>query len=197
MDENRDRIWIEDLLRRDDEAMACLRAVRGIGNGRLWIGAGFIRNRVWDHLHGYARPTPLNDIDVLGFEPDDPEGRHEERLEERLNALLPGRCFEVRNQARMHERHGDPPYSDIADALAHWMETPTAVAVRMNGNDHMEFVHPVGLGDLMDMIVRPTPARACSLAGFDARMAKKRWPEIWPMVRIRREPPEPALKISR
>jgi len=29
-----------------------------------YIGAGFVRNLVWDHLHNFPS-TPLNDIDVI------------------------------------------------------------------------------------------------------------------------------------
>jgi hypothetical protein len=29
-----------------------------------FVGAGAIRNTVWDYLHGYTVPTPLADVDV-------------------------------------------------------------------------------------------------------------------------------------
>lgn len=32
-----------------------------------WLAAGFVRNRVWDRLHGYPEPIPLADLDVIHF----------------------------------------------------------------------------------------------------------------------------------
>lgn len=32
-----------------------------------WLAAGFVRNLVWDRLHGYPEPTPLADLDVIHF----------------------------------------------------------------------------------------------------------------------------------
>jgi uncharacterized protein len=34
-------------------------------NPSLYLGGGLIRNAVWDHLHGYVSPTPVDDIDVI------------------------------------------------------------------------------------------------------------------------------------
>ena len=33
-----------------------------------WICAGFIRSKVWDHLHEKEYRTPLADIDVIYFD---------------------------------------------------------------------------------------------------------------------------------
>jgi hypothetical protein len=111
--------------RRALEAVAALNLPDG------WIGAGFLRAPVWDHLHGYQRPTPLADIDVIYFDPEHREPEAERAHEARLAALAPGLPWSVRNQARMHERNGDRPYESTEDALKHWLETPTAVAVRL------------------------------------------------------------------
>ena len=63
-----------------------LEAVAALGLPDGWIGAGFVRAPVWDRLHGYETPTPLDDIDVVTFDPDclDPgaERAHEARLAE-------------------------------------------------------------------------------------------------------------------
>ena len=84
----------------------------------------------------------------------------------------------------MHARNGDAPYVSLADALCHWLETPTAVAVRL-GPHGLEFLAPLGLGDLMDMTVRPTPhASRSRLSAYRNRVAAKSWPAIWPRVRV-------------
>ena len=87
-----------------------LRAVNRLGLPDCWTGAGFVRNLVWDRLHGYAEATPLNDIDVLYFDPSDRSRATERALEARLRRALPGQPWSVRNQARMHRRNADAPY---------------------------------------------------------------------------------------
>jgi hypothetical protein len=171
----------------DGWMMAALGAVAGLGLPDCWIGAGFLRGAVWDRLHGYTERTPLDDIDVIYFDPAALDPAAEAALERRLGAALPGLPWEVRNQARMHLRNGDAPYRDTADALTHWLETPTAVALRLNDAGALELLAPFGTGDLLDMVVRPTPharAHAHRLAAYRERVEKKNWPAKWPKMRV-------------
>ncbi|MGI9503863.1 MAG: nucleotidyltransferase family protein, partial [Geminicoccaceae bacterium] len=57
------RQHLTDLIHADPAMMTALAAVRSLALKDGWITAGFVRNRVWDHLHGFPKPTPLNDID--------------------------------------------------------------------------------------------------------------------------------------
>jgi len=181
--EARIRAW----LAADSWRMGCLEAVAGLALADGCIGAGFLRNLVWDRLHGFAVPTPLADVDVVFFEP----GAGPERecgIEAALRARLPGVPWSARNQARMHQRNGDRPYRDTADALAHWLETPTAVAARLDAaSGAVEILAPFGLADLFALAVRPTPharSRPDRLAAYRARMAEKDWPATWPGIRV-------------
>ncbi len=165
--------------------MAALTAVAGLAQADIWIGAGFLRNLVWDRLHGFTEATPLNDIDVIYFDPENTGQSHERALEARLNTILPA-PWSVRNQARMHARNGDAPYDSVEDALCHWLETPTAVAIRL-GAHGLEILAPLGLSDLMTMTVRPTPHALKSKSRHEAylkRIAAKSWPATWPRVRV-------------
>jgi len=175
------------LVAADAWMMAALAAVAGLGLPDGWIGAGFLRGAVWDRLHGYAQRTPLDDIDVIYFDPEALEPAAEAALERRLDARLPGLPWEVRNQARMHLRNGDAPYRSSADALAHWLETPTAVGVRLNDGGNPELLAPLGTKDLLALVVRPTPhARAHKhrLAAYRERLERKNWPARWPKMRM-------------
>ncbi|MRE47150.1 hypothetical protein GII66_24395, partial [Escherichia coli] len=49
-------------------------------------------------------------------------------LEDRLRQQLPSLDWSVKNQARMHQRNGDYPYTSTRNALLHWPETATAIA---------------------------------------------------------------------
>ena len=176
----------EDILlmaARRPDMVACLKAVAALGLPDCWIGAGFVRSPVWDALHGYREPTPLDDIDVVFFDPETADER-EKPAEAALARVLP-RPWSVHNQARMHLYNEDPPYRDTAEALANWLETPTAVALRLNDAGRLELLAPHGLDDLFNLRVRPTPrARETKLQAYRERLKRKRWQERWPRLRV-------------
>jgi hypothetical protein len=175
------------LVAADAWMMGTLEVVAALGLPDAWIGAGFLRGAVWDRLHGYAEHTPPSDIDVIYHDPGNLDRAADEALERRLGGLLPGRPWSVRNQARMHLRNGDPPYGSSADALTHWLETPTAVAVRLGAAGGPALLAPLGTRDLFGLMVRPTRhARKHKhrLAAYRARMKKKNWPAKWPKLRV-------------
>ena len=168
------------------DMMACLQAVAALDLPDCWIGAGFARAPVWDVLHGYRTPTPLGDIDVVFFDPDS-DRECEAEAEAALSGALPGLLWSVHNQARMHHHNGDAPYRDTGDALAHWLETPTAVALRLGTDGRPELLAPFGLDDLYGLQLRPTPhARAHRLKAYRERLDRKGWAKIWPKLTVDR-----------
>lgn len=168
----------------DAWSMAVLRAVRDVGLNDWAIGAGFVRNLVWDHLDGRQERSALADVDVLYFDPSDTTRETEGVFEACLRARRPDVPWEVRNQARMHVRNGDPPYASTEDGLRHWLETPTAVAVRLEADDALTVIAPFGVDDLLAKIIRPTPAGLRNLGDFRARVVGHRWLEHWPGVTL-------------
>ncbi len=71
--------------------------------------------------------------------------------------------------------------------LRHWLETPTAVAVRLEAGGRLSLLAPLGLDDLLGLVLRPTPhARANPerLAAYRARLKRKNWPALWPKLRV-------------
>jgi hypothetical protein len=164
--------------------MQFLQAVASLGLPDCWIGAGFVRNAVWDAVHGRAYgDSSRDDVDVVYFDPLDTSPDRDLRTAERLARLHPEVPWDVKNQARMYLRNGDPPYKDTADALRYWPETATAVAVRLQGG-HIELAAPYGTADLLAMVIRPTPVFAKKAELFSQRLAQKNWTARWPMVRI-------------
>ncbi len=176
--------------------MAVLRAVRALALPDWAVGAGFVRNAVWDHLHGFAasradipktaagRNGPPDDVDVLFFDPSDCAREREGALERRLADLMPDVPWSVRNQARMHLRNGDAPYADTEDAIRCWLESATCVAVRLESDDGLAVIAPYGLTDLLALRSRPTPSGRAHPADYRARMRQKDWPARWPRVRV-------------
>jgi hypothetical protein len=181
------RKTLVDLARSDPLMMEIFAAVRSLALPDGWIAAGFVRNRVWDHLHGFSEPTAPNDIDVIYFEPQALDETVEKCFETILNERLPGQPWSVKNQARMARVNGDRPYRSTEHALEHWCETPTAVGIRLGAAGDLQIIAPFGLGDLFGMIVRPTPFAAShplKLARYRERMAKKNWPRLWPRISV-------------
>lgn len=179
----RDRLLA--LVAADGEAMAILALVREIGLPDWAVGAGFLRNRLWDCLTGSRTCSAADDIDLLYFDPADPAGKREPAIERWLAALRPGLVWQARNQARMHVKNDDRPYAGTMDAIAHRLETCTAVAVRLEPDGRLRLLAPYSLDDLFAMICRPTPAGLRRIEAHRERVAAKAWDRRWPGVVIR------------
>jgi uncharacterized protein len=177
---------LQAILANDPARRSALAMVRSLRLPDCWIGAGFIRNAVWDYLHDRPPVRHTGDVDVVWFsrERDGPSEDH--GLEAVLRALDPSVDWSVRNQARMHVRNGDAPYASAFEAIGHWPETATAVAVRQTAEGSYEVVAPFGLGDLFGLVLRPTPRFAAGdkRAVYLGRMQSKGWLAIWPRLRI-------------
>jgi hypothetical protein len=175
---------IADIIAQDPVGMEQLRAVRALGLPDWCIAAGFVRNRVWDHLHGIAPARAPADIDVLYYDAADLSKEREFEFEDRLNDLLPGQPWQVRNQARMHVWKGLPQHKSTSDAMTYWLETVTAVGVRLEADDVITVIAPLGVDDLLGLRCRPTEFGRTQLADYEGRIAQKRWRELWPKVRF-------------
>jgi len=168
------------------EMMRLLAAVAALGLPTAWIGAGFIRNAVWDALHGSEAAGRPTDVDVVYFDPADIAPERDLAAEARLRRTVPAVDWSVKNQARMHLRNGDPPYRDVADALRHWPETATAIAARLN-HGKVELLAPYGVGDLLGLVARPTPpfaARVAKMETYRERVRDKGWRQRWPRLTL-------------
>ncbi|NKE48376.1 nucleotidyltransferase family protein [Roseomonas frigidaquae] len=143
-----------------------------------WLGAGFVRNTVWDMLCGRApEVTALDDLDVVHLD----HASADAVFEAALRAARPGLRWSVKNQARMAARHGHAPYPDLAAALARWPETATAVAARC-ATGGIEILAPHGVADLLGLVLRSPPRG--DPAVLRARMAAKGWLQRWPDLRV-------------
>jgi uncharacterized protein len=153
----KDLAGISDLIESRPDLLNLFRHVETLGLSDGWIGAGLIRNAVWDALHGWPLDHQTSgDVDVIFFDASNPSSARDEVLETHLRDACPGIPWSVKNQARMHLRNGDNPYQDSADAMCHWPETATAIAARLR-DGHVEVMAPLGIDDLLGLVVRPTP----------------------------------------
>jgi hypothetical protein len=181
-----------DIARASAPLMQALRAARTLQLPDWCIGAGTLRNLVWDHLQGRHGPpahNPPADLDLAYFDPHDLSPERDAALQARLDALAPGIPWEVTNQAGVHlwfeARFGHPvaPLQSLDEALASWPEYATAVGLRLDADDRLRVIAPLGLDDLFAMVVRRNPRRV-SLETYRQRVAAKRYAERWPRVRV-------------
>lgn len=178
-----------DIVRASSALMAALRAAHGLGLASWCIGAGAVRNAVWDALHGRPGATAPADVDVAYFDAACLDGTQDAALQARLAAALPGLPWEVTNQAAVHLwfeahfGHAVEPIVSLEDALATWPETATAVGLCLHADDRLEVIAPLGLDDLFAGVVRRNPRRV-SVAEYRRRCATKRYAERWPRVSV-------------
>ncbi|TPG49633.1 nucleotidyltransferase family protein [Roseomonas nepalensis] len=172
------------ILRADPRRWHLLDVARALGPPDGWIGAGFVRNAVWDHRHHRAPLPPTGDVDVVWHDPFRADPAEDRRHEAALRAAEPSVRWSVKNQARMHARNGDAPYASVPDAMRHWPETATAVAARRSGPDGCDIAAPFGVDDLLNLVLRPTPAfLGAKRAVYEERQRSKQWTALWPLLR--------------
>ncbi len=177
-------VSLAEIIRNDALRWEALEVVRSLALPDCWIGAGFVRDAVWDHLHGLPIQPPAGDVDVIWFDGSRAHPDVDKAIEKRLRKKRPDLDWSVKNQARMHLRNGDLPYSSSANAMTAWPETATAVAVRRTNHDTLEVSAPLGLEDLFKPRLVPTAPFAVRKRDiFDGRVREKEWLTRYPMLR--------------
>lgn len=183
------RSWLSQ----DNERMRALELVlqcAQVHSMPQWcIAAGFVRNLVWDKLHGFDR-QPLNDIDLIYYCPLDTRPERDWAIEAYLRAGAPELPWSVKNQARMHLKNQDNPYQSTQDAMCYWPEQETAVAVYFehmpntvsSAVDNLHLIVPFGLTSLFALQLTHNPKRA--LAVFEQRIAAKNWLKQYPRLTL-------------
>lgn len=180
VDRSRDealRPELKSILTRDDFKSRVLKLVETeLGSG-AWITGGFVRNAVWDKMHGHELPTFVDDIDIVYFDPNNLSEDSEREMAEKLSLRAPNVNWSVKNQARMHVVAGTEPYASLEDAVSRFPETATAIAVQSH-EGALRILAPLGLEDLFSLSLRENPLS--NDGAFSRRMAEKKWMDNWP-----------------
>ncbi|MFD1413065.1 nucleotidyltransferase family protein [Oceanobacillus jeddahense] len=167
------------ILQQDSYILSVLQTVEKLQLNDCWIAAGLIRSKVWDTL--YDCHTKINDIDVIYFDQTDLSEDTEKKLKAKLERWMPKQPWSVKNQARMHLKNNNLPYTSSFDGVSHFPETPTAVAAQMDHHE-IKIMAPYGLEDLFQGIVKPTPyyVNGTELHSvYRERMRSKDWEANW------------------
>lgn len=175
---------VKEVIQSDPWMMDVLQTARSLHLPDWMIGAGFVRNKIWDYLHEIKNEkvqTP--DIDLVYFDPNGNSKKEDEKLSQQMSNRT-GIDWEIVNQIYTHDWHNRPPYKNTEEALGEWVETPTAVAIRLEDDDSLTLIAPHGIGDLVGLIVRPTPTHLGQLNLFWERVKSKKWEERWPKLTV-------------
>lgn len=165
--------------------MDVLQTARSLRLPDWCVCAGFIRSKVWDHLHGFAR-THLPDVDVAYFDPNHTEESAEKEYEKILTGLDSSVPWSVKNQARMHTKNGHVLYTSTADGLSNFPEVCTAIGAYLDSYGQVKLVAPYGVDDLVNLVVRPTPLYMSQdkYEIYAERVGTKGWNARWHRLRI-------------
>lgn len=174
---------LKQWLANDHKRMQALNIAASCNLPDWWLAAGFVRNLVWDQLHGYAQPTALNDLDLIYYCTGDTSEQRDQQLEHQLIALT-GQPWSVKNQARMHLRNNDDPYASTADAMSYWVEIETVVGASLTANAELQITAPLGLQPLFDLSITLNPKKH-KMQDFQQRIVEKKWLELWPKLSVK------------
>jgi hypothetical protein len=105
------------IIKNDEWMLTVLKAVSDLNLNDCWIGAGFVRNKIWDEKHQKPR-TVLNDIDVIYYNQNNITKTYDITLENILKKKDPNLNWSVKNQARMHIRNKHKQYINCNDAIS-------------------------------------------------------------------------------
>ena len=147
------------------------------------LAAGFVRNLVWDKVHGFDTPTALNDIDLVYFDLADISEEKDRELENAIRKLS-SHPWSVKNQARMHRINGDDQYQSTQDAMSYWVEIETAVGAKLvKQSGAIKIVAPFGVNQLFTNTITMNTKRRKPVE-FQKRIKAKNWQKIWPNLKV-------------
>ena len=181
---------LRSILGASDWLMAILDDVKAVDPPQWWVGAGVIRDVVWEGRFGKGNVRPrTEDVDVAFFDPDDLSPARDRELELRLSDRNGKIAWDAKNQAAVHHWYAHrfgfavAQFGSVPEAVATWPEYAVCVAVHLSARGRLEICAPNGLGDLLDGVWRRNPNRVTA-EGYQRRLARKQPASRWPGVRI-------------
>ena len=165
-----------------------------------WLVAGCLFQAVWNLRSGAEPQAQVKDYDLFYFDTSDLSPQAEQRVQERVDAVLRdlGIVAEAKNQARVHLWYPDYfgfPYPQLANSregIDRYLVLSTCVGVQPAGHD-FELYAPYGLEILYEGLLSPNPLTD----HHDLFIAKARsYQQRWPWLRIEAGSPDPLHETS-
>jgi len=175
---------ITQLIQDDEWMMDVLRAAEKLDLPDWWIGAGFLRNKVWDYIEG-IESKPTRDVDLVYFDKEHIKDTDDWSYDSKMKNDYPFAEWEIRNQARMHYMNNFPPFASATDGISHWVETATCVGVKLK-NGVLSYLFCYGTEDLFGLTARPVSyfQNEEMIQTFYDRIGKKKWLEKWSDLKV-------------
>lgn len=172
----------------DKRLMRILSLAREANLPNWYIGAGLIRNYVWDFLHGWPQRTPIRDVDFIYYSPD---AIDEVRVRAMLAKKMPKIDWDLKNSAFVHAWYANkgivrPALKSSEEDIDGWPETASCVGVRLQADDELLIYVPYEVDDLLNMVFRRNKNNQYSVNEevFRKRVIDKKIKERWPKVKI-------------
>jgi uncharacterized protein len=177
------------IIENDKRLMNVLRIARSADLPNWYIGAGLVRNAVWDYLHDAPGKTPIRDIDFIYFSC---EKIDESGIRESLSQALPDVEWDLKNSAFVHEWYQlkkgimRPPLHSTEEDINGWPEIASCIGIQLTLADQILIYAPYGIDDLMDMVFRRNKNNPYSVTPeiFQQRVIDKHIMERWPKATI-------------
>lgn len=175
---------VKKLVKSDKWMMNVLRVAEKLDLPDWWIGAGFLRNKVWNALSGIDAHSEA-DVDLVYYNKNNVAPETDWAFDEKMKNDFPFADWQIRNQARMHYVNDSDPFLSTEDAISHWSETATCIAVKIEHGE-LKFLFHYGLEDLTNLILRPIPEFRSGkmLEVFKYRVQNKNWMKTWPDLKV-------------
>lgn len=153
-----------------------------------YIGAGCLAQTIWNYLSGFSSNHGIKDIDFVYFDKDLSYEKEDSVISEVRGLLkdIPIK-IDIKNQARVHlwyKKHFGydiKPYSQVEEAINTWPTTATAIAIRLNQDNHWVMYAPFGLNDVFGKIVRANKTQITKKI-YEKKV--QRWLSIWPDLKV-------------
>ena len=177
---------LKNILTKNTNIMQILKALKVV-EPQAYIAAGVIRNTVWAHLHDQPYALENTEVDVIFYDAFD--DCHAEKLQKEMSKIFPNMQWDITNQALVHTWYKTDsgeniaPLTSIEHALSLWPETATAIAVRLNQLNEIEYIAPFGLSDLFELKLRWNK-NLVSHDVFLQRLKTKNFLEKWSKLKL-------------
>lgn len=179
----------EIMLRSSTVLMDIMRRARNLELEDYYISAGCVMQMIWNKFSGYDDLYGIKDIDLVYYNGVNISEVSEKILEKKVREIYSDieLDVDVTNEARVHIWYKDKfgydidPYKSVEDAIRTWPTTASAIGVRLDEEDNIILYAPFGIGDLMNMVIRPNKVQITE----EIYMNKvRRWQDKWPALSI-------------
>jgi hypothetical protein len=174
---------IINLIREDEWMMQVLHLAEELNFPNWFVGAGFVRNKVWDYLHGYHNvEVDTKDIDLVYFDIKGNDYRADESLSKKLIEET-GIRWEIINEVYAHKFNNRLPFTSTEDAISSWPETATCIGVNLD-RGKLTLLTPYGISDIVNLCIKVNPKFPDNVELVKSRVKEKNWLVKWPKLTL-------------